>query len=422
MENKKRDFIWNTVGNTANAMLSFLLLIVVTRENGTNDGGIFSFAFANAYIMFIIASFSVRTFQVTDINHKHKTSYYVAFRYLTSILMIVFMLIFVAVNRYSLYKASVVILIGLLKGVDALSDVYQGAMQIHGRLDVAGKCLFYRSAASMAAFIAVITFSHNLILASFISFAANLIICIFYDIRKSSLFDDVLPEFEFKGIHPIFKECLPLFLSNLLWNYIFTAPKYAIDALLDNKSQNYFNIVCMPANVINLFGIFILYPILVDFAKQYDRRDLKGFVKTIVRVLGFLLGITLLLEVCAYFLGIPVLSIIYGLRLDDYKNDLLILLFAGGFGACSNIFNYALTIMRKQNAMLLGNAVCFISAFAISFAIVKKSGLHGAAWANLWIMIMLFAVLLIITSAAIFINFHSTGESKQDNSLAQKTN
>ena len=66
MTKDKKNIIWNIIGATANAFNSLFFAIIVTRINGINDGGIFTYSFATACLLYMIGVYSGRTFQVTD--------------------------------------------------------------------------------------------------------------------------------------------------------------------------------------------------------------------------------------------------------------------------------------------------------------------------------------------------------------------
>ena len=68
MEKSRKNILWNIIGATTNAFNSLLFTIIVTRINGTNDAGIFTYAFATACLLYVIGVYLGRTYQVTDIN------------------------------------------------------------------------------------------------------------------------------------------------------------------------------------------------------------------------------------------------------------------------------------------------------------------------------------------------------------------
>ena len=65
-DNLKKSYIWNTIGSGFNSFNSLFFLIIVTRINGIKEAGIFTFSFATAAMLYIIAIYSGRTYQVTE--------------------------------------------------------------------------------------------------------------------------------------------------------------------------------------------------------------------------------------------------------------------------------------------------------------------------------------------------------------------
>ena len=74
----KKNVIWNTIGVTLNSFNSLFFLIIINRINGIDDGGIFSFAFSLACLLFVIGIYAGRTYQVSDIRDELNDSEYLA--------------------------------------------------------------------------------------------------------------------------------------------------------------------------------------------------------------------------------------------------------------------------------------------------------------------------------------------------------
>ena len=72
MTQNKKNFLWNTIGSGFNSFNSLFFMIIVTRINGIKDAGIFSLCFATASMLYIIAIYSGRTYQITETDKKAK--------------------------------------------------------------------------------------------------------------------------------------------------------------------------------------------------------------------------------------------------------------------------------------------------------------------------------------------------------------
>ena len=62
----KRNMIWNMLGAMSYGFTSLIYMIITTRVNGTNDSGLFTFAFAMACVFYTIGSYSGKTYQITE--------------------------------------------------------------------------------------------------------------------------------------------------------------------------------------------------------------------------------------------------------------------------------------------------------------------------------------------------------------------
>ena len=85
----KRDFMWNTIGFAAWGMVFPILTIVVTQLAGVERAGMFSFAFVMANLLYILANYGVRTYQVSDIEEYHTFADYQVNRIATCIIMMI---------------------------------------------------------------------------------------------------------------------------------------------------------------------------------------------------------------------------------------------------------------------------------------------------------------------------------------------
>ena len=130
----KKAYFWNTIGSGLNAFNSFFFLIIVTRINGLHDAGIFTFSFATACMLYAIAIYSGRTYQVTENEKDITDNEYILNRIVCSIIMIIISILFVIINGYTKTKLIVFILLCIFKCTEALSDVFHGILQKNNRL------------------------------------------------------------------------------------------------------------------------------------------------------------------------------------------------------------------------------------------------------------------------------------------------
>lgn len=94
----------------------------------------------------------------------------------------------------------------------------------------------------------------------------------------------------------------------------------------------------MPVFVISLLSNFIYQPVLNKLAVIWNQRETSRFWKLIAKYIAAILGLTAAVALGGYFLGIPVLNLIYGVHLEGYLLHLEILLVGGGLAGFNQFF------------------------------------------------------------------------------------
>ena len=80
----------------------------------------------------------------------------------------------------------------------------------------------------------------------------------------------------------------------------------------------------------------------------------------------------------------------------DYKFDLMVMLIGGGFLGASNWLNAVLTIMRKQNYMLIGYGLVSLLALIFMNLVTGKYGVNGVSVLFSLLMLLLMFVFIAI--------------------------
>lgn len=393
---KKSEFIWNIIASVCASLLSVVLLFVVTRVNGTTAAGMFSIAFATATVLNSIADFGMRVYQVTDSERQHSFGIYLSARVIVNVFMVLCGGGFVLVDGYDFPKAVVCLSLVGFRFVDGVSETYQGEFQLNGRLDIAGKSVFYRMVASIFVFAVVDMVTKNIVVSSVAMLLMNGIVLCLYDLRLIGRYTREHILFRKKEDLAVLRECFPLFFSTFLNNYIINAPKYAIDKLLSYDMQAYFNIIYLPTFTINLMSIFVLKPMLKGLGEMWNQKDYGKFLGIVVKMGAAILFLTGAVEAACYVLGIPVLELVYGVDLHLYKTDLLILVLSGGCSALSVVLFYALTTMRAQKRVSFAYILAALTGFVVPNKLVASFGITGAAYSSVVIMLVLTAALLLL--------------------------
>ena len=247
-----RDYLWNTLGSVMNAAASVVLLLVTTRVLGSYWGGVFSIAYAVGQQFQTLGAFEMRPMQSTDVEKEHTFSTYLASRILTTLCMVGCIVGYALLSTDIAEEFLLIVLIAGLKIFDVLEDVFHGAFQQNGRLDVAGKAFFFRSLVTTTVFIVALVLSKSL--------------------SATPPTKQLLAppgRFDVRDMFRLLGSCLPLFAGAFLAMYLSNAPKFGLDAYMAKDFQAYYSALFMPALAINLLSAFVFRPLLTRLAVDW---------------------------------------------------------------------------------------------------------------------------------------------------------
>lgn len=402
-------YIWNTASGLLMAFQSVIMLTVLTHVSSLEAAGVFTIAYANANLFLNLGKYGGRNYQVSDVTNRFSFSTYLCGRALTTLAMVVcgsaWALWSSSSIGYTADKLATIIIMLVFKAVDSLEDVFHGDYQRVGRLDIGARVMTVRMLSVIIVFAGLAIASVNLLFSlSVTTLFTSLFFCteIIWIKRRYNLPKRLQkPSGLARATLDQLKECFPVFLAAFLLFYIGNAPKYAIDASMDDVAQAYYGFIAMPVFVVGLLAGFIYNPIIASLAKDWANNAHAKFAKRMLLQVAIILFITVACAAGAWILGVPVLNLLYNVDLEPYKTDLLVLIVGGGFLALATLFTTGITIIRRQRHLIPGYIAVSAVAFVCSPIAVEHFGISGASWIYLALMAMLSLWFSIVLSNGI---------------------
>lgn len=397
--NYRKNVLWNMIFSVLNAGQSMLLLMIVNRLAGEDVAGLFSFAFSVAVLMMNIGSYGIRNFQVSDVQEQYSFGQYCGFRLLSCTVMAVTSAGYVLIKGFELQKSILVLLLCGMRIAECFEDVFHGRYQQKQRLDIACMQGTIRIMISVAAFFMVLLLHGNIVTAVLTYTLANLLCFLIMTISTIPKFGGFQLTVERKGVLSLLMEGFPLFCGYFFITYLGNVAKYAIDDYGTYQMQAHFNMIFMPVLVINLVSTMIFRPIIVDMATLWNQGDRFAFQKLVWKQIGYIGILAIVMIPVSIWIGLPILSLLYGTQLKAYKYPFFLLLLGGVFSAVSSFLNVCIITIRRQGRLLF--VIAFVSVIATIAAgfFVKNMGMLGASYLYLMLTGMQAAGYLIIEIA-----------------------
>ena len=375
---QRRDTLWYTAGSMCSALFSMLLTVTVTRILGASQAGVFAIAWSAAQLMQSVGWFSMRQFQVSDVQDQFEFQDYLSSKFLTSAAMLAGGIVYGLAYGYSRQKLGLTFLFCCFLTADVFADVFSGFFQHKGKLHLAGRSYVIRIGLSYLVILLLLCLTQSLTAAFTAALAVSMFWLLVFDLPLAKGLDFVRIRFRWGRLRELFGECVPLFLGSFLLIFIMNVSKNGINTYLSDEVQACYNMIFMPSSVINMFSMFVCVPLYGNVAVAWHNRDRRRFLRLMRTMLLAVTALTGAVLAGGWLLGIPALSWISGLDLRPYKVPLMVLLAAGGLYGMIMILSYGITVMRRQRTTLL---IYGISAAGVQLAggpLIRAHGVMGA--------------------------------------------
>lgn len=399
-------FLWNILGSMFNALLSVLVLLIVTRFLDSGKADIFNIAWTISQLMATIGTYQIRMYQATDVGERFSFNQYLIFRFITIGFMLIISVIYVMVKGYSPYKAWIVFLLCIFRAVEALTEVIEGRFQQKERLDLVGKVITYRIVITLISFLIVLQFTRDLLI-SCVTLVLCYAMCLFlYNVRYYKQLDIQTKKSSW-GIKELKEMALagaPLFVNAFLMMSITNTPKMVIDkyvekGVIGTGIQTIFGVLFLPASFLSLAYI-VFRPLITRMAIVWQNGKRDMFLKILYKIVFGLFGIAIVLMLGTATLGCPILSFVYGVNLSSYSLELLIIVLGGCLYTFAIIVDNAMIVMRKQYLLIISYVVSWLFVKIAADYMFKQwqlAGISALYLVGMGIFLAVTVILFIVT-------------------------
>ena len=400
MQNIKKDYLWNSLGSLLQSAISPVLLIVITRLNGIDDSGLFSFALSLSVVFWAVSLWGGRTYQVSDVKREFSSGGYVAVRFIASLIVAISAVVFCVLNGYSTTKTGLIMILVTFKILESIADSLYGVLQIHHKLYVAGISLTMKAMLGFAAFMAVDIVTKNVIYGTLAILLVNVLIIFLYDIlwvRRVEVINvskKLCKEYIAQAV-AIMKHTSAVFVVMFLTMFSLNIPRYFLDKSHPDQI-GYFGIMAMPITLLGLFISFIIQPNVVNLSELLVKRKLKEFAQVVSKMNHITFGMGVLSVVLSYLIGVWVLNVIFSININNFQLDLTIMVIGAAANAFVSIYVNLLIIMRRFKGQFYTLLLTDILAVVVSMCLIERLAMLGSVLVFMLISFLQLTLLLVI--------------------------
>lgn len=374
----RRNILFNTIGSlTYQGCLWLTTVLVVTLSSGYVGSGVLALAMTVGNMFNPIATYSMRTFQVSDVKGAYSQGCYVGFRLVTTVIGLAFVVPYAIVVGDSQATTITILLYMLFKIDEAFVDVLYGVDQRGERMDYIGISQFLRGVAVIAFFSGGLVAFQSLDAAVLGMFFAGLAMTVFYDIPHASRIGRIRPAIAPNTIAALLRKCLPLVVSTLLISMVVSVARQYFSWACGVDQLGLYAAVATPAVLIQALARYLYAPSLVPLAERWESGEDGAFVRYLLKTIRLMVAFIVIMVVGLSLVGSPVLVRVYGESIAAYTYLFPYVLISTGCIALMWFLSDVLVICRDMRGLLVSNVVAFASCALLMVPLETAFGMNG---------------------------------------------
>ncbi|PMB46990.1 polysaccharide biosynthesis protein [Fischerella thermalis CCMEE 5201] len=377
----RRNFSWTFIGNAVYAACQWGMLVVLAKLGSPEMVGQFTLGLAVTAPIIMFTNLHLRSLQATDAKQQFLFNDYLGLRLLSTGLALLIIAAITLMSGYHRETSLVILLIGLAKAFESISDVFYGLIQQHERMDRIAVSLMIKGPLSLLMLVIGVSISGSVVWGVLGLVFAWSVVLVGYDIHSGVLMLNQMPKprWHLKTLLKLVWLALPLGFVMMLISLNSNIPRYFIEEYLGERELGIFAALAYLMIVGGMVVGALGDSATPRLAKYYASGDRRAFCNLLLKLVGIATLIGVAGVLVAVVAGRQILTVIYRPEYAEQTNLFVWLMAAAGIGYISSFLGYGMTAARYFRIQIpLFASVATTSALA-SLWLLPKLELLGAA-------------------------------------------
>jgi len=376
------------------------MLVVLAKLGNPEMVGQFALGLAITAPVLMFSNLELRAVQATDATRGYRFGDYLALRLIGTTLALVVILGIVYLTGYRGETALVILVVGLSKAFESISDLFYGLFLQRERVDYMAKSLFLKAPLSLIGLSLGVYLAHSVVV-GVVALALVWALLLFgYDVRmgarilrapyralpgpmtgESDSDTKLRPYWKVSTLRKLGRVALPLGFVGVLINLYPNIPRYFVEGYLGAHALGIFAAMAYTT----VAGIKLVDSLAQTAGPRLAGYHAAGNEATFRTVLFRTVGLGLLLGAAGVlvvlFAGSEILTLFYGAAYATHPDVFLWLMVAAAIDCMTSFQYWAITAARRFASQMLLYALVACATTAACFWLVPAAGLRGAALA-----------------------------------------
>lgn len=397
----RRKLSWVFTGNVVYAACQWGMISALAKLGSAESVGEFSWGMAIGAPIILFAALQLRGIQATDAANQYTFPEYLSLHACMMLFAFCIVLVTAWVTTGSGTTLLVIVAIGMMKAVDATSEVIFGYFQRREQMKTIAVAQMCNGVMSLGLLATVMAITGSLILAVISSLSASLLTLALYTAPhlKSCRPHQIWISRDMGRIILLFRQALPLGFVMLTVSLSANVPRYVVGRELGKSELGIFSalvyLIVAGATVVSAFG----QTVSPKLSRLFSTGDTNSFRSIVHRLILAGISVGLVASLIAALKGREVIAALYSPQYAENRVAIVLTAFVAGISFAASIAGFALTAAREFTAQVPISLVVLSMSVVGSLFMVPLIGLNGAiAAVGIAGVVQLLGSLLVIRS------------------------
>lgn len=383
----RSNVLWTTLGVAAYSGSQWMTVIALAKIGSGELVGTFALANAVVIPILLIVSLQMRTAQITDTRQRFAFSEYLGLRVASLAMAIPLVLVAAFFYRDDAVLWKCILAMGVYRSVEALGDVYCGAMQQAERMDRVAMSMVWKGPLASFVFLGFVASGNSIEIGMLAMCVVGVSVLMCFDVPQAakvmnlSLAAVVRPSKNLMRIGMLGRAVLPIGIGSVFLSLNANVPRYFIEAVDGKAMLGIFAGIMSVFAALHLIQASIGQAILPRLSKHFANGDQKSFLRLMqfVTATAFLSSSFVLM--IAWWFAEPLLRLIYDEQFAVHGHLMRALAVVSALQClvgCGATYLYAVRAIRAASLIQITGCVV---AMVLSKVLIPQMGVLGAAWA-----------------------------------------
>ncbi|HEY9640574.1 MAG TPA: oligosaccharide flippase family protein [Coleofasciculaceae cyanobacterium] len=408
------NFSWTFAGNTVYVTCQWGMLALLAKLGTPEMVGQYALGLAVTAPVLMFTNLQLRSIQVSDMKREFCFGDYLGLRLIGGGVALLSILGIILITKYRWETSLVILILGVAKIAESISDIFFGLIQKHERMDLIARSLMIKG------FLSLLMLSIGLSLtgsvwggAMGVAIAWTLVL-ILYDIRngvmilksypqtwEGTVIEELgamalRPHWHVRSLRKLVWLALPMGFVMMLGSLNTSIPRYFIERYLGERELGIFSALAYLIVAGSMVVNALAESTFPRMSKYYATGNRSGFSTLLLKLVGIggLLGITAILV--ALIAGREILTFAYRSDYAEYKDLFVWLMGSAAISFVSSFLGNAMTAARYFRIQIPLLLLVTTTSALISLWLIPIKGLQGAVIALIFSALVQFVFSLAV--------------------------